>query len=105
MRFHQTPEQDMSWLESWGRAVVYASKSDESERLDAARDDQRDGKYSVGYGALTDDSGVQQGRLDGTVQARRRAMKATVRERYSYRMVAQLWAKEMLRKKENNHSG
>lgn len=92
----------MAWLKSWGRAVVHASKSDQSERLDATRDARMDGNFSVDHGASTDDSGVQQGRLRETVQARRRAMKAAVRERYSYRMVAQMWAKEVLRREQNH---
>jgi len=89
----------MDWLESWAKAVVRASKTDQSERLDAAA--QRERKH---HGGADEDAsrghGITEGRSidtdsSTTVQARRRAMKAAVRERYAFSTAAQLWAEEL----------
>lgn len=75
----QMAEQDMLWLESWAKAVVHASKTDQSER-----DVSRDGGNFEG------------GDHHGGVHARRRAMKAAVRQRYAFSTTAILWAEELL---------
>ncbi|CAM9108296.1 unnamed protein product, partial [Scytosiphon promiscuus] len=97
------PEKDKPWLESWARAVVHASKMDQSERLkaqaDARRQSERPGDHDGDL--LPRDIGVEgvQRGLVGGVQDRRRAMKEAVRERYALGATARLWAEEMTREK------
>ena len=85
----------MAWLESWAKAVVQASKTDQSERLDTAQ------SGSKRYGGVDDDASgggdiLEGGGIDSIpIQARRRAMKATVIDRYAFSTTAQLWAEEI----------
>lgn len=71
----------MVWLESWAKAVVQASKTDQAERGDgdASRDDKR----------------FKGGNRYNGIQERRRAMKASVRQRYAISTMATLWAEEI----------
>ncbi|CAN0220408.1 unnamed protein product, partial [Ectocarpus sp. 12 AP-2014] len=43
----QLPEHDMPWLESWARAVVYASKTDTSERIRQRRAPKADTRSEI----------------------------------------------------------
>lgn len=85
------PEQDIAWLESWAKAVVHASTTDQRER-----DAQRAAAFYVGDGDVARDSVYYEGgdRHEG-IQARRKAMKAAVRKRYAFSTTASLWAEKM----------
>lgn len=72
------PVQDLEWLTTWADSVVHASTTDTAERAVAAT--------ATGIGTE-----VQ----EGAVQARRRAMKATIREKYGFRSTAKQWAREI----------
>lgn len=95
------PEQDLPWLESWARAVVDASTTDQSERLQAEGNaqthTQSPGNHNDALVPL--DDGVERGQdvLFRSVQDRRRAMKEAVRGRYAFSATARLWAEEMTR--------
>lgn len=76
---------------------MHASKTDQAERLDTNQkstlwETQRGTrKRGSHYGA----SSLEEGNFDRDIQARRRAMKATVRKRYAFSMMAQLWVEEI----------
>lgn len=93
--FSQLPEQDMAWLKSWANAVVHASKTDHSERLDARAVSPRATKAHDGDDAPQGGEGFEGESLERGIQARRRAMKVAVREQYAFSATAQLWAEEM----------
>lgn len=87
----------MDWLESWAKAVVYASKTDQAERLDS---NPRITQWNAQSDHIGDDGSLYgaalgKGNLERSVQARRRAMKATVRNQYAFSTMAKLWAEEM----------
>lgn len=97
------PEQDIPWLESWARAVVHASTTDHSERLQAQRDSRTQNRNPGHY----DDTLLPRGAsVEGeqhdplvSVQDRRMAMKEAVRGRYAFSATAKLWAEEITREK------
>lgn len=89
----QLPEQDMTWLKSWAEAVVHASKTDQSERLDSPSAT----RSYAGDDTLRGSEGFEGESLERGIQARRAAMKVTVREGYAFSTTAQLWAEEMTR--------
>lgn len=67
----------MDWLTGWANSVVQASNTDSAERAAAAAE------------------GTAEAREGGTVQARRRAMKAAIREKYAFSGTAKQWAREI----------
>lgn len=103
----QQAEQDRTWLETWAKAVVHASKTDQAERLDAnPKSTRRDNRTRSATRRSSYDGGEDGVRHDGaapgeanfdeeSVQARRRAMKSAVRKRYAFSTTAQLWAGEI----------
>lgn len=66
----------MEWLTGWAESVVNASKADTVERAATT------GSFKNAGGG-------------GGVQARRRAMKAAIREKYAFSGTAKLWATEI----------
>lgn len=81
----------MAWLESWAKAAVQASEADQLER-----DAQREVSIYVGDGDFTRGDGkFEGGGRHENFQARRRAMKAAVRNRYAVSTMATLWADEI----------
>jgi len=82
---------------------VTASKTDRSERLEAAA--RRESKHHDGAddvaprsGGISEGGGIDRDACT-TVQVRRSAMKVAVRERYAFNTAAQLWVEELLRVK------
>lgn len=91
----QLPEHDMAWLESWAKAVVHASTTDQKERLHARTASPGATKSSDGDDASQGREGFQGSISERGIRARRRAMKVAVRERYAFSATARLWAEEM----------
>ena len=99
----QAAEEDVEWLESWAKAVVHASKTDQAERFDTkAKSTQRDTQRGTRKGSRDDDfwhddaALLSEGNFERvSVQGRRRAMKAAVRRQYAFSTTAQLWVEEI----------